>query len=156
MNTICMRVTPEAIQQLFDELEASKQSRLRACQVLQRLRAVLSDLGNVAIGPPKAKTFEAEGEILQRTLAKCLRERNEAIKGLVKTTRRFRDSIVKEDLQARLPARDARTVEGAGTGRGTDPELRPVKYRVVFSLSGAVEIWALRPRKNRSHSPPFD
>jgi hypothetical protein len=75
-----VKITPEANQQLFDELEASKQSRLRAWQVLQRLRAVLSDLGNVAIGPPKQKTFEAEGELLQRTLAKCLRERNGALK----------------------------------------------------------------------------
>jgi hypothetical protein len=81
-----VRVTPEAIQQFFEELEASKQARLWAWQVLQRLRAVLSDLGNVAIGPPKQKTFESEGELLERTLAKRLRERNGAIKTL--TSRR--------------------------------------------------------------------
>jgi hypothetical protein len=34
--------------------------------VLQRLRAVLSELGNVAIPPPKQKTFDLEGEILER------------------------------------------------------------------------------------------
>jgi hypothetical protein len=57
----------------------------------------------VAIGPPKTKTFEAEGEVLQRTLTKCLRERNEAIKGLAKAARRFRDSIVKEDCKPDYP-----------------------------------------------------
>jgi hypothetical protein len=49
---------------LLDELEASKQSRLRAWNVLQRLRSVLSEAGNVTMPPPAQKTFDAEGEIL--------------------------------------------------------------------------------------------
>jgi hypothetical protein len=44
-----MPITPRAIQDLLDELEASKQSRLRAWNVLQKLRLVLSENGNVAI-----------------------------------------------------------------------------------------------------------
>jgi hypothetical protein len=36
-----MAITPKAIQDLLDELESSKQSRLRAWNVLQRLRLVL-------------------------------------------------------------------------------------------------------------------
>ena len=56
-----MSGTPEAIQDLLEELEASKLSRLRAWSVLQRLRVVLSELGNVAIPAPKQKTFDAEG-----------------------------------------------------------------------------------------------
>jgi hypothetical protein len=54
MNTVGMSITPETIQNLLDELEASKQSRLRAWNVLQRLRLVLSDLvqrRDPAIGP---------------------------------------------------------------------------------------------------------
>ena len=47
-----MSITPKAIQDLLDELEASKQSRLRAWNVLQRLRLVLSEAGIVAIPPP--------------------------------------------------------------------------------------------------------
>jgi hypothetical protein len=70
MNTVRMSITPEAIQNLLDELEASKQSRLRAWNVLQRLRLVLSDLGNVAIPPSAQKTFDAEGEILEHALTK--------------------------------------------------------------------------------------
>jgi hypothetical protein len=54
MNTFHMSITPKAIQDLLDELEASKQSRLRAWNVLQRLRLVLSEAGNrhdPGIGP---------------------------------------------------------------------------------------------------------
>jgi hypothetical protein len=53
MNTTGMSINPKAIQELLDELEASKQSRLRAWKVLQRLRLVLSETGNIAI-PPSA------------------------------------------------------------------------------------------------------
>jgi hypothetical protein len=65
MNTECISITPKAIQDLLDELEASKQSRLRAWNALQRLGSVLSEMGNVAISAPSQKTFEAEGEILR-------------------------------------------------------------------------------------------
>jgi hypothetical protein len=39
---------------------------------LQRIRATISDFGNVAIAPPKRKRFEKEGALLDRTLAKAL------------------------------------------------------------------------------------
>ena len=70
MNTISMSITPKAIQDLLDELEASKQSRLRAWSALQRLRMVLSEMGSVAIPPPAQKTFDAEGEVLENALRK--------------------------------------------------------------------------------------
>jgi hypothetical protein len=60
-----MSITPKAVQDLLDELAASKQSRLRAWNVLQRLRLVLSEAGNVAIPPAAQKTFDAEGEALE-------------------------------------------------------------------------------------------
>ena len=44
MNTFRMLITPIAIQDLVDEPEASKRSRLRAWNVLQRVRLVLSRL----------------------------------------------------------------------------------------------------------------
>jgi hypothetical protein len=53
---------------------------LHAWDALQKIRATISDLGNVAIAPPKRKTFEEEGALLDQTLAKALRERNKAIK----------------------------------------------------------------------------
>jgi hypothetical protein len=53
-------------------LEASKQSRLRAWSVLQRLRMVLSGMVSVAIPPPAQKTFDAEGEILEKRFEEIL------------------------------------------------------------------------------------
>src|ERR1700731_4651878 len=98
-----MWITPEAIQNLLDELESSKQSRLRAWNVLQRLRLVLSDLGNVAIPPSAQKTFDAEGEILEHALTKSFRLRNEAIKGLCSSVGRFRDATIKEECKSDYP-----------------------------------------------------
>ena len=59
---------------------------------LQRLRLVLSEVGNVAIPAPTQKTFEAEGEILEHALTKSLHLRNEAIKSLCSSVRRLRDA----------------------------------------------------------------
>ena len=98
-----MSITPKAIQDLLDELEASKQSRLRAWNALQRLRLVLSEVGNVAIPTPTQKTFEAEGEILEHALTKSLHLRNEAIKSLCSSVRRFRDAAIKEECKSDYP-----------------------------------------------------
>jgi hypothetical protein len=94
-----MSITPKAIQDLLDELEASKQSRLRAWNVLQRLRSLLSELGNIPIPPPVQKTFDAEGEALEHALTKSFRIRNEAIKSLCSSVRRFRDATVKPECK---------------------------------------------------------
>ena len=83
-----MSITPQAIQDLFDELEASKQARLRAWGVLQRLRALLCDLGNVTIDPPSKKTFDTEGAILEQALKKCLSDRETAFKDLAEAAKR--------------------------------------------------------------------
>ncbi len=67
------RITPQAIQELIDELEASKQSRLRAWQVLQQIRAIITEEGNVAVPPAAAKTFDSEGDVITEALRKTLR-----------------------------------------------------------------------------------
>ena len=83
-----MLITPQAIQDLLDELEASKQARLRAWAVLQRLRALLCDLGSVAIDPPPKKTFDTEGAILEQALKKCLFDRETVLKDLADAAKR--------------------------------------------------------------------
>jgi hypothetical protein len=72
----------------IDEPESSKESRLRAWSVLRQLR-FLSEAGNVAIPPPAQKTFDAEGEALERALTKSLYLRNEAIKSCVPRSAAF-------------------------------------------------------------------
>ena len=98
-----MSITPKAIQDLLDELEASKQSRLRAWSVLQRLRMVLSEVGSVVIPPPAQKTFDAEGEALEHVLRKSFRLRNDAIKSLCSSVRRFRDATIEEECKGDYP-----------------------------------------------------
>jgi hypothetical protein len=95
-----MSITPRAIQELLDELEASKQSRLRAWEGFQKIRATLSDLGNIAIAPPKRKTFEEEGAILDRILAKTLRDRNAALKSLTQAARTYVDTVMIPERKA--------------------------------------------------------
>src|SRR6202022_4243571 len=56
-----MSITPKAIQDLLDELEASRQARRRAWDVLQELRAVLTDIGNVTIRGSFAKNIRGRG-----------------------------------------------------------------------------------------------
>jgi hypothetical protein len=98
-----MAITPKAIQDLLEELEASKQSRLRAWTALQRLRSVLSEMANVAIPAPTQKTFDAEGEILEHALTKSLHLRHEAIKSLCSSVRRFRDATIKVESKGDYP-----------------------------------------------------
>jgi hypothetical protein len=88
---------------LLDELEAPKQSRVRAWNVLQRLRLVLSEAGNVTIPPPAQKTFDAEGEALEHALTKSFRMRDEAIKSLCYSVRRFRDATNREECKTDYP-----------------------------------------------------
>jgi hypothetical protein len=106
------------------ELEASKQSRLRAWNVLQRLRLVLSESGNIAIPPPAQKTLGAEGEALKDALTKSLRIRNEAIKSLCSSVRRFRDSTIKEECKSDYPHACSGFMESVGSGGGFDSKLR--------------------------------
>ena len=76
-----------SIQQLLDDLEASRQARRRAWDVLQDLRAVLTNLGNVTIEVPSRKTFEAEGAILKQALSDCLRNQRAALAQLADAAR---------------------------------------------------------------------
>jgi hypothetical protein len=103
MNTSVMGITPQAIQDLLDDLERSKQSQLRVWNVLQRLRSTLSRIGNMEIPTPVQKTFDAEGEVLEHALTKSFRIRNDAIKSLCSSVRRFRDATIKEERKADYP-----------------------------------------------------
>ena len=68
---------------MIEELEFSRQSRLRAWEALQKIRATLSDLAGIAIAPPPRKTFDAEDKLLNdTTLRRSLQERNAALSNL--------------------------------------------------------------------------
>jgi hypothetical protein len=107
----------------IDEPESSNESRLRAWNVRQSLRLVLSEAGKVAIPPPTQKTFDAEGEILEHALTKSFRHRNDAIKTLCSSVRSIPRRNHKGRMQKRLSARSPGALESPRSGGGSDPKL---------------------------------
>ena len=63
-----MGITPKAIQDLLDELEASRASRKRAWELLQEIRWVLKDVTGVEAPLPAKKTIDLEGRLVCRRL----------------------------------------------------------------------------------------
>jgi len=62
-----MSITPQALQDLFDELEASRASRKRSWEILQEIRWVLNDIAGIELPPPARKTIDLEGRPWLRT-----------------------------------------------------------------------------------------
>ncbi len=98
-----MPITPQAIQELFEELNASRQSRKRAWEILQRLRAILNEADHITVPLPVTRTIDAEGVVLERALLMCLRKRNATLAALVAAVHRFRDAMVKPECKADYP-----------------------------------------------------
>jgi hypothetical protein len=67
-----MSITPEALQVLLDELEASRVSRKRTWDVLQEIRWVLKDTTGVELPPPSRKKIDLEGRIVKDGVRKAL------------------------------------------------------------------------------------
>jgi hypothetical protein len=65
-----MSITPKALQDLLDELEASRASRKRAWEILQEISWVLKDTASIEFGPPARKTIDLEGGWLRTPFAK--------------------------------------------------------------------------------------
>jgi hypothetical protein len=61
-------VSPKELQDLLDELEASRASRKRAWENLAEIRWVIKDTCGIDLPPPAQKTFDAEGEALKHAL----------------------------------------------------------------------------------------
>jgi hypothetical protein len=87
-------VSAKDFQELLERLETSRQSRLRAWEALQRLRAVLAEHGRRDIPRPARKTFEREGQILEINLKEALEDRNRALRDLCKAIRRFQTALL--------------------------------------------------------------
>ena len=85
-----MSLTPKALQDLLDELEASRASRKRAWENLQEIRWVLKDVAGVELPPPARKTIDLEGRIVKDGVRKTVNDRQLALDELVKAIREFR------------------------------------------------------------------
>ena len=83
-------MTPHALQELLDELEASRASRKRAWENLQEIRWVLKDTAGVELPPPARKTIDAEGRLVKDGVRKAVRDRQLALAELVHAIREYR------------------------------------------------------------------
>ncbi len=76
------------IQELKKALEQSKQARLRAWEVLQQLRATMAELGLGDIAKSAHKSFEKEGQAIEKALRKAFSDRTAALRELADAARR--------------------------------------------------------------------
>jgi hypothetical protein len=76
-------VTPQELQKVLDELEASRSSRKRAWESLQEIRWVLQDSAGMKLPPPAKKTIDLEGRVLKDGVRKAIADRQSALHELV-------------------------------------------------------------------------
>jgi hypothetical protein len=93
-----MSITPEALQELMNELEASRASRKRAWENLQEVRWVLKDAAGIELPPPPKKTIDAEGRLVKDGVRKALTQGRDALDRLVRAVRQFRALAEKQPL----------------------------------------------------------
>jgi hypothetical protein len=87
-----MSITPQALQDLLDELEASRASRKRAWEILQEIRWVLQDTARIEVQPPARKTIDLEGRLVKDAVRRTVKDRQNALTHLVHAIREYRKS----------------------------------------------------------------
>ena len=85
-----MSITSKALQDILDELEASRASRKRAWEVLQEIRWVLKDTTGIDLLAPARKTIDLEGRLVKDGVRKALQERQKVLGDLVQAIREYR------------------------------------------------------------------
>jgi hypothetical protein len=83
-------VNPKELQDLLDELEASRASRRRAWENLLEIRWVIKDTTGTELQPPARKTIDLEGRIVEDGVRKALRDRQLVLTELVHAIRKYR------------------------------------------------------------------
>ena len=89
-NTTRVSLPSKALQDLLDELEASRASRKRAWEILQEIRWVLKDVAGVEAPAPGKKTIDLEGRVVKDAVRKTLQEQQKAITDLLNAIREYR------------------------------------------------------------------
>jgi hypothetical protein len=84
-------LTPKELQDLLDELEASRASRKRAWEILQEIRWVLKDVAGTDLPPPARKTIDLEGRVVKEGVRKSLKDRQNALTDLIHAIREYRN-----------------------------------------------------------------
>jgi hypothetical protein len=105
-----MSITPQDLQKLLDEREASRASRKRAWENLQEIRWVLTDVCGIKLPPPARKTIDLEGRLVKDGVRTALRNRQEALSELLEAIRKYRKLSEKTPL----------TLQGADFAQAVD------------------------------------
>ena len=90
MCSIEHRMSPQRLQDLLDELKASRASRKRAWEILQEIRWVLKDVAGLELLPPARKTIDLEGRVVKEGVRKSLKARQAIIEELVHAIHEYR------------------------------------------------------------------
>jgi predicted RecB family endonuclease len=93
-----MSITPQDLQKLLDEREASRALRKRAWENLQEIRWVLKDVTGVDLPPPARKTIDLEGRVVKDGVRTVLRDRQDALSELIEAIRKYRKLAEKTPL----------------------------------------------------------
>ena len=91
----------DALDNLLDELEASRASRKRAWENLAEIRWVIKDRCGIDLQPPARKTIDLEGRIVKDGVRKALRDRQLALAELVQAVREYRKLADEKTLTLR-------------------------------------------------------
>jgi hypothetical protein len=81
-------MTPQELQKVLDELEASRSSRKRAWENLQEIRWVLQDSAGMKL--PQPKTIDLEGRVVKDGVRKAITDRQNALHELVNAINQYR------------------------------------------------------------------
>jgi hypothetical protein len=82
---------PKELQDLLDELKASRASRKTAWNILQELRGILNEHG-VSLAPPAVRNVGVEGRLVRDGVRKALTNRRTVIENLSKAIGEYRES----------------------------------------------------------------
>jgi hypothetical protein len=85
-----MSMNPQELQELLDELEASRASRRRTWENLQEIRWVLKDTAGMDLPPPARKTIDPEGRLVKDGARKAIMDQKTALGDLVHAIRQYR------------------------------------------------------------------
>ena len=91
-------MSPQELQKVLDELEASRSSRKRASENLQELRWVLQDSAGMKLPPPARKTIDLEGKLVKDGVRKAIRDRQNVLHELVTATNQYRKLLERKPL----------------------------------------------------------
>src|SRR5271165_1240992 len=121
-----MSITPKAIQDLLDELEASKQSRLHAWSVLQRLHGSIGD-GKRCDSSACSEDIRCRGRSVGTRSEEILPSPERCNQKSVFLGAPLSRCYHQGGMQRRLSARSSGVVESSRSGGGSDSKLNHVR-----------------------------